>query len=75
MLAVKSSGVLEHAGSGSVKRWDPRLGVAWLSSCKIVRFEYSYCFLQLSLGTGFYVSQHPYFVEISSYQLDENWGV
>lgn len=44
VLAVKSSGVLEHAGSGSVKRWDPRLGVAWLSSCKIVRFEYSYCF-------------------------------
>lgn len=44
VLAVQSSSVLEHAGSGSVRRWDPRLGVAWLRSCKIVRFESSYCF-------------------------------
>lgn len=43
-LAVKSSGVLPHADSGSITRWDPGLGVAWLSSCKIVMFECSYVF-------------------------------
>lgn len=42
-LTDKSSGVLEHAGSGSIRRWDPKLGVAWLSSCEIVRFGCSYC--------------------------------
>lgn len=37
-LVIQSSGVLEHGKMGS------RAGLAWLSSCKVVRVECSCCF-------------------------------